>query len=84
VGGLALGLAGCEGAARDACSTAADVAVKITALTDDLNKAQASGKIDTLTAGDIAAQMMEAGSAHGADHRAYCRALDKIRQDAKL
>jgi len=84
VGGLALGLAGCEGAARNACSTATDVAVKITALTDDLNKAQSSGKIDTLTAGDIAGRIMEAGSTHGADHRTYCRALDKIRQDARL
>jgi hypothetical protein len=84
VGGLALGVAGCEGAARNACSTATDVAVKVTALTDDLNKAQASGKIDTLTAGDIAGEIMEAGGTHAADHRAYCRALDKIRQDAKL
>ena len=84
LGGLSLGLAGCEGAARNACSSAEDVAVKLTALTDDLNKAQASGKIDTAAAGDIAAQIMEAGTTHGTDHRSFCRALDKIRQDTKL
>lgn len=84
LGGLSLGLAGCEGAARTACANAEDVAVKMTALTDDLNKAQASGKIDALTAGGIAAKIMDAGARHRSDHRAYCRALDEIRQDAKL
>jgi hypothetical protein len=86
VGGLSLGLAACEGVARPACSTAEDVAAKITALTDDLKAAQASGKIDTLTAGGIAARMMAAGTEHGrgVDLRAYCSALDKIRFDARL
>lgn len=86
VGGLSFGLAACEGVARTACSTAEDVAAKITALTDDLKAAQTSGKIDTLTAGDIAGKIMAAGAQHGrgVDLRPYCNALDKIRFDARL
>ena len=83
--GLAIGLAGCEGAARGACASVADAAAKLTALTDDLGRAQSSGKIDALTAGDIAAKIMQAGAKYaGRDNRAYCTALDKVRQDAAL
>lgn len=83
--GLSIGLAACEGSAHGACASAEDVAQKITALTDDLNKAQAQGKIDAMTAGDIAARIMQAGAKHAAgDHHAYCSALDKVRQDSGL
>ena len=86
LGGLSIGLAACEGVARPVCSTAEDVAAKLTALTDDLNAAQTTGKIDALTAGDIAARIMGAGTefGHDADHRAYCAALEKIRKDTHL
>jgi len=86
VGGLSLALAGCEGVAHPACSTAEDVAAKLTRLTDDLRAAEAKGKIDALAAGDIAARIMEAGAEHGrgSNLRAYCAALDEIRADTKL
>jgi hypothetical protein len=82
--GLSIGLVACEGAARGGCASPEDVAVKMTALTDALNKAQTAGKIDAMTAGQIAARIMEAGAKHGGDHRAYCGALEEIRTDAKL
>jgi hypothetical protein len=84
--GLSLGLAACEGSAAGTCSTTIDVGTKLTALTDDLKKAQSAGKIDDATAGEIAGKIMDAGSKFGSspDHRAYCTALDRIRVDAKL
>jgi hypothetical protein len=83
--GLSIGLTACEGsAAGGPCDSAAEVATKITRLTDDLAKAQTAGKIDALTAGDIAAKIMAAGSKFSTDgdQRGYCTALDKIRLDA--
>lgn len=84
--GLSFGLVACEGSAAGTCTTTVEVGTKLTALTDDLKKAQSSGKIDDVTAGEIAAKIMEAGTTLGAapDHRAYCTALDRIRVDAKL
>jgi hypothetical protein len=84
--GLSLGLAACEGSAAGTCSTTFDVGAKLTALTDDLKKAQAAGKVDDMTAGEIAAKIMDAGTKYGSgpDRRAYCTALDRIRVDAKL
>lgn len=84
--GLSLGLAACEGSAAGTCSSTVEVGTKLTALTDDLKKAQASGKIDDVTAGEIAAKIMEAGDklGSGPDRRTYCNALDRIRVDAKL
>ena len=85
--GLSIGLTACEGsAAGGPCDTAQEVAAKITTLTDNLNKAQNTGKIDAVTAGDIAAQIMAAGGkfAKDGDQRGYCTALDKIRQDARF
>lgn len=84
VGGLSIGLAACEGSARGGCASAEDVAVKMTALTDALNKAQTAGQLDPMTAGQIAGRIMDAGTKHGKDHAAYCSALDKIRAEAKL
>jgi hypothetical protein len=85
--GLSIGLTACEGsAAGGPCDTAQEVARKITALTDDLGKAQNLGKIDAATAGEIAGRIMAAGSkfAGDGDQRGYCTALDQIRQDAAL
>ncbi len=83
---LAIGLSACEGAARGACASAEGVAAKITLLTDDLTKAQTSGKIDALMAGEISAKIMAAGAKFedNGNHRAYCGALDQIRKDAGL
>lgn len=84
--GLSLGLAACEGSAAGTCSTVTDAGAKLTALTDDLKKAQTMGKIDDATAGEIAGKIMDAGTkfSAGPDRRAYCSALDRIRVDAKL
>jgi hypothetical protein len=87
VGGLSIGLVGCEGAAQGAsCATVRGVAVKLTALTDDLNKAQSRGKLDALAAGEIGARIMAAGAKFegDGDQLAYCKAIDKIRHDAGL
>jgi hypothetical protein len=81
---LAIGLSACEGAAHGACASAEGVAIKITLLTDDLTKAQALGKIDALTAGEISAKIMAAGAQFKGNHRAYCGALDQVRKDAGL
>jgi hypothetical protein len=85
--GLSIGLAACEGsAAGGPCDTVQEVAAKITSLTDALGKAQNAGKIDALTAGDISAKIMAAGSKFetDGDQRGYCTALDQIRLDARL
>lgn len=82
---LSIGLAACEGAAHGACDQPDDIARKLTVLTDDLATAQASGKISTMTAGEIGASILDAGRKYAAKNpKAYCNALDKIRADAKL
>ena len=83
---LAIGLSACEGAAHGTCATAEGVAAKITILTDDLTKAQGTGKTDAITAGEISAKIMAAGAQFkgNGNHRAYCGALDQIRSDAGL
>ncbi len=80
---LSIGLAACEGSAAGttACSTAADVAHKVTALTDDLAKARATGKLSDERAGEVAAAMLAAGTK---DPSAYCIALDKVRTGSGL
>ncbi len=84
--GLSIGLVACEGAAQGPCATAEGVAQKMTALTDSIAKAQSTGKIDDITAGEIAAKIMAAGTKFTEDgnHRAYCSALDEIRTGAGL
>jgi hypothetical protein len=83
---LALGFWVCQGGAQGRAPTAEGVAAKITILTDDLTKAQATGKIDAMTAGEISAKIMAAGAQFKGDgnHRAYCGALDQIRKNAGL
>lgn len=84
---FAMALAACDGsAAGGACATVEGVGVKITALTDDIKKAQLSGKIDAARAGDIGGQILAAGSKFGGTGRThdYCMALDRIRKGAGL
>jgi len=81
----AVALAACDGsAAGGACADVKGVGAKITAMTDDLKKAQASGKIDAARAGDIGGQILAAGvkfAGAGRTHD-YCMALDRIRKDS--
>jgi hypothetical protein len=83
---VAIALAGCDGSAAGSCATAQDIARKVTALTDDLSKAEGAGKIDRMKAGEIAAAIVAAGaqSKAGRDYRAYCDALDEVRKDSGL
>ncbi len=79
---VSIGLAGCEGVAAGACSTPQDIALKVTAMTDNLNAAWSAGKITHERAGEIAADMLAAGRSK--DNRAYCAALDQVRLATKL
>lgn len=83
---LALIVAACDGSAAGSCSSAEDVAAKVTALADDLKKAQDSGKLNSAQAGEIGAQMLSAGAKYGSEknHRSYCQALENIRKSASL
>jgi hypothetical protein len=81
---LSIGLVACEGSAAgtSACTGTEDVARKVTALTDALNAARTTGTITDERAGEIAAEIMEAGSTR--EPVAYCTALDAVRRDAGL
>ena len=83
---LGLTLTACSGSAAGSCTTAHDVAAKVSTLGDDLRKAQGSGKIDALQAGEIGARILSAGKQYGTEknHRSYCEALDNIRKSAGL
>jgi len=83
---LALTLAACSGSAAGTCATPEDVAEKVTGLTDSLKKAQTAGKIDAIQAGEIGAQILDAGTKYGSEknHRTYCEALEKIGKAAGL
>ena len=83
---LSMTMTACSGSAAGSCATSEDVAVKVTGLTDDLKRAQDIGKIDTIRAGEIGAQMLDAGTKFGSgkDHRSYCEALESIRKAAGL
>lgn len=86
VAGLAIGLSACEQSVAGSCSTAQDVAGKLTTLVDDLNLAHGAGRLDMLNAGDIGANILEAGAnfSKSRNNQAYCGALEKIRLDARL
>lgn len=83
---LALTLVACNGSAAGSCTTSEDVAARVNGLTDDLKKAQDIGKIDSMVAGEIGAQMLAAGTKYGSEknHRSYCEALENIRKSSGL
>lgn len=83
---LSLLLAACDGSAAGSCSTAQDVGAKLTALTDDLQRAQGTGKIDQMKAAEIAQQIIDAARKFSTakDHHSRCEALDRIRKDTGL
>ena len=86
VASLAIGLSACEQSVAGSCSTAQDVAGKLTELVDELNLARGTGHLDVLSAGDIGANILEAGAnfSKSRNTQAYCGALEKIRRDARL
>ena len=83
---MALALGACSASSGDSCSSKEDVAQMSTALGDDLQKAEASGKIDRSKTAEAMGRMLTAGQTFAAnrDRRAYCAALAKIRQDTGL
>lgn len=68
------------------CSTAQDAAVKVSILADDLNAAEADGRLSSFRLGEIGARIVDAGSRFGAkgNHQSYCAAIDRIRVEAGL
>ncbi len=83
---LGLVVVACSGSAAGSCASAEDAAAKVTALADDLKRAQDSGKLNTVQAGEIGAQMLNAGVKYGSEknHRSYCEAMENIRKSAGL
>ncbi|MFN9163276.1 MAG: hypothetical protein ACK6DM_11335 [Alphaproteobacteria bacterium] len=82
----AVALSACERAVARSCSTAQDAAVKVSALADDLNAAEADGRLTSYRLGEIGARIVDVGSRYGAkgNHESYCAAIDKIRVEAGL
>lgn len=86
VASLAIGLSACEQSVAGSCSTAQDVVGKLNTLVDDLNLAHGAGHLDMLSAGDIGANILDAGAnfSKSRNIQAYCGALEKIHRDARL
>ena len=82
----AVALSACERAVARSCSTAQDAAVKVSALADDLNAAEADGRLTSYRLGEIGARIVDVGNRYGAkgNHESYCAAIDKIRVEAGL
>ncbi|MFN9542469.1 MAG: hypothetical protein ACK59B_04670 [Alphaproteobacteria bacterium] len=74
----AVALSACERAVARSCSTAQDAAVKVSALADDLNAAEADGRLTSYRLGEIGARIVDVGSRYGAkgNHESYCAAID--------
>jgi hypothetical protein len=83
---LSLALAGCDSPLLQSCSSAEDVNPAGSALTSDITKAEAAGKLDRAKAAEAMANVMSAGQAYEQNHdaRAFCAALTKIRKDNSL
>jgi hypothetical protein len=83
---ISLTLAACSASSGDSCSSKEDVAQMSSALGDDLQKAEANGKLDRSKTAEAMGRMLTAGQTFAAnrDRRAYCAALAKIRQDTGL
>ena len=83
---LALTLTACDASSVSSCSSKENVTLMVSALSDDLQKAEGSGKLDRAKTADAMGRMLTAGQAFAAnqDRRAYCAALGKIRQESGL
>ena len=83
---LALTLAACDASSSSSCSSKEAVTQMVSALSDDLQKAEGSGKLDRAKTADAMGRMLSAGQTFAAnqDRLAYCAALGKIRQESGL
>jgi hypothetical protein len=83
---MSLALAACSASSGDSCSSKEDVGNMSFALGDDLQKAEADGKIDRAKTAEAMGRILAAGQtfATNRDRRAYCAALAKIRKDVGL
>ena len=79
-------LASCERAAARSCSTAQDAALKVSLLADDLNAAEAAGKLAPHELAELGLQIVAAGDSFGSKghHQSYCTAVDRIRVESGL
>jgi hypothetical protein len=79
-------LVACDASSSNSCSSREELAQLAAALGDDLQSAEASGKIDRTKAAEAMGRMLTAGQTFETkrDRRAYCAALDKIRKDSGL
>lgn len=83
---IAISISACGGSGGGSCSSAEDVAKKVSQLSTDMQKAVTENKLDTTKAADVATRMQTAGTNYAAnqDHKAYCEELDKVRADFGL
>lgn len=83
---MSLALAACGSSSSGSCASADDVNATVSALTEDLQKAEADGKLDRAKAAEGMSRMLTAGQAYATshDHRAFCTELVKIRRDSGL
>jgi hypothetical protein len=81
---MSLALTGCGASLSTSCSSSADVNPAGAALTDDIQKAEAAGKIDRGKAAEAMARVMNAGQAYEKSHDvgAFCSEIGKIRKAA--
>jgi hypothetical protein len=68
------------------CSSASDVNPAGAALTDDIQKAEAAGKIDRARAAEAMGRVMSAAQTYDTkrDAKAFCGEIAKIRKDVGL
>ena len=84
---IALTLAACDSALLPtSCTSAADVNPAGARLTDDIQKAEASGKLDRARAADAMGKVMAAAQTYEQkrDVKAFCAEIAKIRDVAGL
>ena len=77
-------LTACDSPLSTGCSSASDVNPAGATLTDDIQKAEAAGKIDRGKAADAMARVMTAAQTYEKAHdvKAFCTELGKIRKDS--
>ena len=83
---LSLTLSACDSPLSTGCSAASDVNPAGAALTDDIQKAEAAGKLDRGKAADAMARVMSAAQTYEKSHDvgAFCSEMGKIRKDSGL
>ena len=83
---MSLALAACDASSGGSCDSKEDIAQMVSSLSDDLQKAESSGRLDRTKTADAMGRMLNAGQTFAAnrDRHAYCAALGKIRQDTGL